>query len=197
MHCTSEYIFFTSLLVVLRTRPMTVAAEDPSELQNKGTTGYSRFFLTKYPKFFNVKTLTTLFAAVTALKFPLFNFLDFIFIAAYIRGTLHALYFICKRETHIPVNICMLQNRSLCRINTCGHWKNKTFRKQMFRLFDVSNYLSHIPREIIEMKKRFSNTFQMLCTFVHLSCQHSAMKDENVQAPEPASVTRNCQKIDI
>ncbi|XP_011331384.1 neural cell adhesion molecule 1 isoform X2 [Ooceraea biroi] len=35
MHCASKYVFFTSLLMVLRTRPMDVAAEEPPEFQSK------------------------------------------------------------------------------------------------------------------------------------------------------------------
>jgi len=42
----SRYVFLTSLLTVLRTHPMTTAAaEEPSEFQNKGTSGYSRQFI--------------------------------------------------------------------------------------------------------------------------------------------------------
>jgi len=42
----SRYVFLTSLLTVLRTHSMTtVAAEEPSEFQNKGTNGYSRQFI--------------------------------------------------------------------------------------------------------------------------------------------------------
>lgn len=49
MRCALEYILLTSLLMVLKSRRMGAAAEEPvPEFQNKGTSQGSNFFILKY-----------------------------------------------------------------------------------------------------------------------------------------------------